>query len=487
MAQAQSGTTNVLVVDDEKAICTILGQYLQKKGYTVFLTNSGEEAVEVVKANKIDLILTDIKMPGMSGVELLKWVQENYNSIPVIITTGFPTLDTAISALKLGAYDYLTKPFHLEEIGEKIVRALENRRLQEENFLFLKLVSLHEVTKVLSTLHDMKELNRSILEFSAKMVHADGGAILFLNERNNLDIVEVSGEMISRQFWGDAAVFTTVSQEVVQSDKPLIIVKDSSQNPAEIPSLPDPVQAYVAFPLRSATRVIGVLNLVRVHSGQSFSKVDLEIINVLSAQAGIAIDNVTLYQNIRNNYLQTIRAFAHAVEVKDQYTHGHSENVMQYTMLLAKHLNLPDDELENIKYAGLLHDIGKIGISEQILNKPGKLTLDEYEEIKKHPVLGARIIDDVPSLKRLVPMVLHHHEYYNGHGYPHGIVGDNIPFGARILSVADTFEAMTSDRPYRKALSFDIACDILRQERGKQFDGHIVDAFLEVISTQKIA
>jgi putative nucleotidyltransferase with HDIG domain len=176
-----------------------------------------------------------------------------------------------------------------------------------------------------------------------------------------------------------------------------------------------------------------------------------------------------------------VRGFALAVEAKDQYTHGHSENVMKYTVVLARQMGLSPQDVEQVKYAGLLHDIGKIGVSESILNKPGRLTDEEFEEIRKHPELGARIISDVPFLKSLVPLVRHHHEFYNGGGYPDGIDGENIPFGARVLSVADAFEAMTSDRPYRKSLPRTVATDILRKESGTQFDPLVVDAFLAML------
>jgi HD-GYP domain-containing protein (c-di-GMP phosphodiesterase class II) len=146
---------------------------------------------------------------------------------------------------------------------------------------------------------------------------------------------------------------------------------------------------------------------------------------------------------------------------------------------------LSDSEIENVKYAGLLHDIGKIGISEFILNKPSRLTPYEFDEIRKHPAVGAKIIADVPFLRPLVPLVLHHHEYYDGKGYPDGIAGEEIPYGARILSVADVFEAMTSNRPYRKALSPEMAVQTLMGGRGKQFDPHMVDAFMDVLKLRK--
>jgi putative nucleotidyltransferase with HDIG domain len=249
----------------------------------------------------------------------------------------------------------------------------------------------------------------------------------------------------------------------------------------KFPPLPPAVESYIAFPLKTPQKTIGVLNLVRVKDAAPFSHVDLEIINVLASQASISIDNVRLYYNIRDNYLKTIRAFALAVEAKDRYTHGHSENVMKYTVVLAKQLGLSDTEIENVKYAGLLHDIGKIGISEFILNKPSRLTPYEFDEIRKHPEVGAKIIADVPFLRPLVPLVLHHHEYFDGSGYPDGIGGEEIPFGARILSVADVFEAMTSNRPYRKALSPELAVQTLIAGKGKQFDPCMVDAFMDVL------
>jgi two-component system, NtrC family, response regulator AtoC len=144
MSEPQVRECKVVVVDDEKSICSLLVQYLAKKGYNAFQAFSAEEAISIIKEKGIDLVLTDIKMPGKSGVDLLKWVKEFNHFIPVIITTGFPTLDTAIEALKLGAFDYLTKPFHLEEIGEKIRRALLSRHLEEENLVYSKIVSLHE-------------------------------------------------------------------------------------------------------------------------------------------------------------------------------------------------------------------------------------------------------------------------------------------------------------------------------------------------------
>lgn len=470
----------VLVVDDEKSICEIVKAYLQKNGYSVFQALSGEKAVEIIKENKIDLVLTDIKMPGMNGVDLLKWVKKYNNSLPVIMTTGFPTLDTAIEALKLGAYDYLTKPFHLEEVVEKISRAIQTRQLEEDNLLFSKLVSLHEVTKELSSTHILNELYNRFLNYSIKVSRSNGGSLLFFDDSLQLKIVLVSSEPYNETFW-QLPVFDAASRWAVDKGESLIIDSGKEGISKEIPQLPEFIQSYIVFPLKTPKKIIGILNLVRAQNTVSFSKLDLELINVLASQASISIENARLYQNIRENYLKTVRGFALAVEAKDKYTHGHSENVMKFTVVLAKHLGLEGKDIEQIKYAGLLHDVGKIGVDEAILNKPGKLTPKEFDQIKKHPELGSRILENVPFFESLVPLIKHHHEFYNGNGYPSGLAGEDIPYGARILSVADAFEAMTSNRPYRKALSHEVAVNIIKKEKGSQFDPEIAEAFLEVV------
>ncbi len=477
-----SQNKHILIVDDETSICEILGQYLQKKGYAVTTAQSAEHALKLLGTVGIDLVVTDIKMPGISGVELLKQIKEKNNFLPVLITTGFPTLDSAIDALKFGASDYLTKPFHLEEISEKVKRALARKQLEEENLLFSKLVSLHEVTKILASTLDLTNLNTKFLDYSIRMSKADGGALLFLENSGKLSLSENVG-VFSRDYWLSPA-FISASVWVANHGEPLVLEPSEQILPSGLLPIPSEFQSCIFFPLKTPSRTIGVLNLARISGREAFLNVDLEIVNVLASQASISIENVRLYHNIRDNYLKTIRAFALAVETKDEYTHGHSENVMKYTVVLAKHLGLPDSEIELVKYAGLLHDIGKIGISEAILNKAAKLTPEEFDQIKKHPELGARIIADVPSLKSMVPMVLHHHEFYNGGGYPMGIRENEIPFGARILSVSDAYEAMTSDRPYRKSLPQETAFNILIKERGRQFDPQIVDAFLDIMRSK---
>lgn len=188
-----------------------------------------------------------------------------------------------------------------------------------------------------------------------------------------------------------------------------------------------------------------------------------------------------LYADIKQSYLNTVKTVAAAIEANDSYTKGHTERVSEYSLALGKELGLPQRELQKLQYVALLHDVGKIGISETILNKPGALSLEEYEEIKKHSEIGAEILAKIKFLSNKSDIVLHHHEKYNGSGYPAGLKGVNVPLESRILSVADAYDAMTTDRPYRLATTPRMAVDELTRCAGSQFDPELVEKFKSVL------
>jgi len=191
------------------------------------------------------------------------------------------------------------------------------------------------------------------------------------------------------------------------------------------------------------------------------------------------------FTNMRSIYLQTIKAIVAAVDAKDSYTRGHSDRVREMCVAIARELKLPEREQEVIEYMALLHDTGKIGVSEAILHKPGRLTDEEYRVIQEHPIIGARVVSEVDFFKRASDIVRHHHEWYNGEGYPDGLKGDEIPLGARIIAVADAFDAMTSHRPYRRTRSVDEALEELKANAGRQFDPRVVEAFLRVMQRSR--
>ncbi len=191
------------------------------------------------------------------------------------------------------------------------------------------------------------------------------------------------------------------------------------------------------------------------------------------------------YQKLDSSYRSTVIAMSNAVDARDSYTAGHSSRVSEISLMIGKELGLSEIDLKNLEYATLFHDIGKIGISDNILNKSGKLSDDEFDIIKNHPIIGVNILKDIDFLKDSLPLILHHHEKFGGGGYPNNLKGDDIPFGARIISIADTYDAMTSDRPYRKGMNHDLAIKEIIQNKGTQFDGRIVDAFLNIESKVK--
>jgi putative nucleotidyltransferase with HDIG domain len=244
-------------------------------------------------------------------------------------------------------------------------------------------------------------------------------------------------------------------------------------------------KSVICVPLTIEGEIIGVVEAVNKRDEKGFSEKDVHLLTSLSYSAALAIHKSQLYQNLNDLFLGTVRALSSAIDAKDPYTHGHSSRVSKYSVMIAEELGLSKEEVKKVELAALLHDIGKIGIPERILRKEGKLTEEEYEEIKKHPTVGAEILSSISQLKDVIPAIQHHQERYDGKGYPAGLWNDNIPLYARIISVADTFDAMTSDRPYRKHFPEDVALKEIELNKGLQFDPLCVEAFIRAYNKWK--
>lgn len=242
--------------------------------------------------------------------------------------------------------------------------------------------------------------------------------------------------------------------------------------------------SLVALPLTCKGQAIGVI-CIYFSEPRVFSSDVISLLSTIANEAAIAIDNARVYENLQDAFVGTIRSLAETIDAKDSYTRGHSERVSLYSEAIARGLGINGTELQTIRYAGYLHDVGKIGIPDHILTKPGKLTVEEFMVIKKHPVLSERILRPVNFPYPVQSIVRHHHERYDGKGYPDGFCQEEIPLGARILFVADAYEAMTSDRPYRKALSNHMALEELMRNKGTQFDPRIVEVFARIISSEE--
>ena len=322
----------ILIVDDEASIRRLVMAKLTAAGYKCVEAGNAEQALDKLNTEPIALVLLDIKMPGKTGIELLPEIKTRFPDTAVVMATAMADVATAIECIQHGAYDYLTKPFDLEDLLHSAERALEKRRLEIEN----------------------------------------------------------------REY------------QVHLQDK-------------------------------------------------------------VAEQAG----------RIRASFFNAIRALNNALEARDKYTSGHSQRVTELAAVITRRLGLSPEATDSIVLAGMVHDIGKIGINEAILNKPSALTDDEFLEIKKHPEIGERILAPVAADEEILKFVRNHHEHFDGSSYPDGLAGEKIPLGARIIGVADAFEAMTSERPYRKALSADTAFAEIERCKGTQFDPNIADILLQ--------
>lgn len=243
-------------------------------------------------------------------------------------------------------------------------------------------------------------------------------------------------------------------------------------------------RSEIAVPLKHGKKTIGVINVER-YQYNAFDENDLHILTLIANQAAIAIENSRLYESLEESYLDTIKALVSAMEAKDHYTRGHSERVRRYAIKIAQKLRLDEKQMKELNYAGYLHDIGKIGIKDTLLSKVEPLTKREYELIKKHPEIGNGILKDIKHLSSTCAIIRCEHERFDGNGYPSGLRKHEIPLGARIIAVADAYDAMTTDRPYRKAIPKHKAIQILSVESGKQFDPEVVKAFLNILKKSK--
>lgn len=484
----------VLIVDDEPAIVELCTRLLSKEGYIVHTASNGQEALDLFRREPVDLLLTDIRMRGMSGLELIDAAKKHDPGVAIVVITGHGTINIAIESLKLGTLGFVIKPFTMDELLTSVRHATEKNRLIKENIRLRSLMPLFEINRRLVTT-DLDHLCKQIVESARLETKADRASLMLLDEiHQELHVKAHSGfavlipsKMVKKVGQGVAGV-------VAQTRKPLIIQGGVEQNPTLANVLEDgEVLSSVSVPLigkghlkvgslthppQTHERLIGVLNISKSSPGATpFTESDLELATLLAGQASAAIENGTLFAELHQNFVKTIRSLVATIELKDSYTSGHSENVSRYAAALAREMGLSANEIDEIEIGGILHDIGKIGSSEDILLKEGRLTEKEFERMKAHPKNAVKILSPVGLSDTILKIVLHHHEQCNGTGYPDGLAREQIPLGARILMVADTIDAMTSDRPYRKAQPLTKLAEELRKYTGHQFDPDVVFVF----------
>lgn len=346
----------------------------------------------------------------------------------------------------------------------------------------LELATLYEMSRALGSTLDLETLLDLVLDSAMRIFNVELGYVT-LRDRE-------SGQLVVRSLRGssaprpdEAAVRASMSEWVVREGRPLIF------NPPRVGQEPnsriDSVSGALAalcVPLVSAEGTVGAITVGSRDSQRRFTSDDVRLLATIANHVTIAIGNIDLFSSLQDAYLATVRALAAAVDAKDPYTRGHSDKVAQFAIAIGEKMALAPEQRTALEMAAYLHDIGKIGISEDILLKPGKLTDEEMGQMRHHPLIGANILKPIAFPWPIAPVVRHHHEHYDGHGYPAGLKGEEIPLLARVLTVADAYEAMVSDRPYRRGRSQQDAILELRRCSGTQFDPRVVEAFIRVLS-----
>ena len=487
----------ILVVDDEEIIRNIFKEYLgSTKNYTVLTAVDGLEALEIIKREEIDCCFTDLSMPRMDGVELTRKIQAYDNTIPVAVMTGYPSMDTTIGTLKNGVVDFLTKPVEMNQLPLTIKRIMRERSLFINNILLKEEVEkkeqllkinqeLQQKIKEVETMNlifqqlepatTSKDLFTVLVNLSGEVTTCDE-AYFYINSQ------EMKGPAIITSFFRDknkmmldgGCIEESVVKKVADDGIPLLISENNGSD------------SVLAIPLKIRSKVFGILILLIRDGKRHFNEKDLYFLNFLAEKASSLIENLALYENIYENLFSTLYAFVETIEARDPYTKQHSTRVTRYAVSIAKAIGCSREEIDMLNVSGNLHDIGKIGIPDNILLKPGQLTAGEYEVIKKHPSIGSNIIGHFNMWAYEQQIIKHHHERWDGTGYPDGLNGEEIPFLSRILSVADVYDALTSDRSYRKKLQDDVVIGMIRENTGSQFDPKIVDVFLKLYDQGKI-
>lgn len=343
--------------------------------------------------------------------------------------------------------------------------------------------ALVEIGKAVNAQLDLNDLMLLLTNTALQLTRGDTACVGVTSGDGGVEIAAACGLHEARLKEEGPTGLEKVIAEVARSGHP-VLVPDSevldSDSLGEMAKARG-IRSLLAVPLRHGDDIAAVLAVDVCEGHRRFTPEDLDLLTVMADQASVAMENARLYGDMQDLYVATIKSLAYTIEAKDKYTRGHSDRVTEYAVAIAERMGFSPDELSTLRFAGILHDIGKIAIAEEILNKPGKLSPVEREVVQTHPAESARIIRPIGFLKDVVPIVEHHHEWFDGTGYNAGLAGDLIPRGARVLSVADAFEAMTSDRPYHSALPWPNAIAELKRGAGTQFDPAVVEVFVGMI------
>lgn len=517
-----SNDIRMLIIDDDPNICESLKDILSEEGYAITTAGNIAPAKERLAKEFYNIVLVDLKLPNGSGLDLLKELKAANSETAVIVFTGYASAENAIAALNAGAFSYLQKPLNIDELKITIKKAIERQDLLLSNKDLLNRLKELSVKDPLTGLYnyryleerlssEFKRAHRYVLPLSVIMIDID-----YFKSINDI-YGHQYGDLILKEFGQYLRDCSRTNDVVVRygGEEFLALLPDTNKEGAFIfgsrlleklvEHVFDPKgqkiklkvsMGLVSFPEDGVDTQMGLIDLadktLRTAKETGGNRLaTLAEVTKKEANNGAGKDEkesveqmkeklLKMEDRVNQTLLESIYAFAKTIEAKDYYTSEHGENMVSIAIEIGKKLNIPEKELENLKHAAILHDLGKIGIPDKILHKKGKLNEKELKKIRTHPQIGAEIIRSVHFLSEVVPIVLHHHERFDGLGYSSGLKGRDILLGARIIAVADVYQALVSDRPYRKAYSKKEALKIIQEGAGTQFDPEIVKIFLEI-------
>jgi len=520
---SKNNEQSILVVDDDILVRKVLKKYISNLGYYVDTAEDGRGALDMLGSFSYDLVLTDLQMPRLGGIELLKKMFLDYPDIPKIVLTGQGTNDDIIAALKSGAYDFLYKPIDDFEILEfSIKRAVESKKLKEDKERHL--AELEKINEIISMLNSGKSTEEifSKLHFSLKrVIPFDGMILTLLNETNTFLNIE---NMVFNQshFYtflrkGDRFFISELSiKQLIVGDIDLLNIEDlglylKSNKMHEVFNEinRNGINSILAVSLVLKNQIRGIIFFLSGHKS-FFKNHHITFVRSIVGQIALSVQRAELMKEIENHSKNlekmvsqrteevmktqraTIFALSSLADARDSETGDHLERIRNYSVLLMQLYKLEEDHpeinsriLRDLYDSSVLHDIGKVGIPDYILLKKGFLTDEEFKVMKKHPVIGYDALRNASGdlgsdffLNMAMDVILYHHERWDGAGYPYGLKGEDIPLSARIVSIADVYDALTSRRPYKEAFSHDKAIDIMKNEDGK-YDPELFNLFIK--------
>lgn len=408
--------------------------------------------------------------------------------VPLLVHNGATTLGVGVLCLNRVAYSPALTEEDLQvamAFATHAATVLYNaRRFKEMQNHTRYLEHLIEINRRLTSSLELDYVLQAVVHSAIDLLRCEAGSILLIDPDTNELVFRIVVGPASERLQGTRLPLDVgIAGAVVREGKPLI-VNQAQDDPRHYKGIDQQIahstSMLLVVPLVVREHILGVIEVLNKTDGTAFTSSDCATLEALATPSAIMLENARLYSDLKQAFLDTVRVIANAVEARDPYTAGHTGRVTHIAVEIARELGWSREQLEYLEIGALLHDIGKIGVADTILRKPQELTPDEYIAMQQHPIVGVQMLKGVSVLRPALPYILYHHERYDGTGYPFGLRGQEIPIEGRLLTVADTFDAMTSNRPYRQALSHDQALAEIMRHRGTQFDPEIVDALIRV-------